>query len=140
MDFVHNVLFDEADALYDENAKEPATDEVFPTRPRRKKSKGQRETDLKEFPQDIVPTYAVSKETLDAFYGPGCWKHMPDETYKRLRHEPGFWMVEVHTVEVCVNIFRQTMSNLRNRPCVSGRCSRLQIHLQHILMRYKKAG
>ena len=27
---------------------------------------------------------------------------MPDETYKRLRHEPESWTVEVHTVEVYV--------------------------------------
>ena len=27
---------------------------------------------------------------------------MPDETYKRLRHEPELWTVEVHTVEVYV--------------------------------------
>lgn len=27
---------------------------------------------------------------------------MEDETYKRLRHEPESWMVEVHTVEVCL--------------------------------------
>ena len=27
---------------------------------------------------------------------------MPDETYKRLRHEPEAWTVEIHTVEVYV--------------------------------------
>ena len=27
---------------------------------------------------------------------------MPDETYKRLRHEPESWTVEIHTVEVYV--------------------------------------
>ena len=37
---------------------------------------------------------------LDAFYGKGNWKRMPNETYKRLRHEPESWTVEVHTVEV----------------------------------------
>ena len=70
--------------------------------PRRKKTKGQRDIDLKEFPEEIVPAHAVSKETLDAFYGPGCRKRMPDKTYKRLRHEPESWTVEVHTVEVYV--------------------------------------
>lgn len=29
---------------------------------------------------------------------------MPDETYKRLRHEPESWTVEIHTVEVYVGI------------------------------------
>lgn len=95
-------FFVEADALYDKDAKEPEADEVLPPRPRRKKTKGQRDIGLKDFPEDIVPAHAVPKETLDAFYGPGCWKRMPDETYKRLRHGPGSWTVEVHTVEVYV--------------------------------------
>ena len=81
-------FFDEADALYDKEAEEPGADEVLPPKPRRKKARGQRDIDLKEFPEDIIPAHAVSKETLDAFYGPGCWRRMPDETYKRLRHEP----------------------------------------------------
>lgn len=34
--------------------------------------------------------------------GEGNWKQMPSETYKRLRHEPERWTVEVHTVEVFV--------------------------------------
>ena len=95
-------FFDEADALYDKEAEEPGADEVLPPKPRRKKARGQRDIDLKEFPEDIIPAHAVSKETLDAFYGPGCWRRMPDETYKRLRHEPESWTVEVHTVEVYV--------------------------------------
>ena len=41
-------------------------------------------------------------EELDAFYGAGNWRRMKDETYKRLRHEPESWTVEVHTVEVYV--------------------------------------
>lgn len=95
-------FFNEAEAFYDKEANEPEADEVLPQKPRRKKAKGQRDTDLKEFPEDIIPPHAVSKEMLDAFYGPGCWKRMPDEAYKRLRHEPESWTVEVHTVEVYV--------------------------------------
>ncbi len=95
-------FFNEAEAFYDKDAKEPEADEVLPRSPRRKKAKGQRDTDLKEFPEDIIPVHGVSKETLDAFYGPGGWRRMPDETYKRLRHEPESWTVEVHTVEVYV--------------------------------------
>ena len=95
-------FFNEADVLYDAAAAEPAAEEVLPPRPRRKKAKGQRETDLKEFPEEILPPYCVSEEELDAFYGKGNWKRMPDETYKRLRHEPESWTVEVHTVEVYV--------------------------------------
>ena len=44
----------------------------------------------------------MSEECLDAFYGKGNWRRMPHETYKRLRHEPESWTVEVHTVEVYV--------------------------------------
>ena len=95
-------FFDEADALYDENAAEPDPEELFPARPKKKKSKGQRSTDLKDFPEDIIPTHSVPLEKLDAFYGAGNWRRMPDETYKRLRHEPESWTVEIHTVEVYV--------------------------------------
>lgn len=58
--------------------------------------------DLKEFPEEILPSYGVSEEELDAFYGKGNWRRLPDETFKRLRHEPESWTVEVHTVEVYV--------------------------------------
>lgn len=95
-------FFDEADTLFDPNAVEPEADEAVPARPRKKKAKGQRNIDLKDFPEEIIPAHGVSEETLDAFYGKGRWKRMPDETYKRLRHEPESWTVEVHTVEVYV--------------------------------------
>ena len=93
-------FFDEADAMYDSSAVEPEADEVITVR--KKKTKGQRELDLKDFPVDVIPTHSVSEEALDAFFGKGNWKKMPDETYKRLRHEPESWTVELHTVEVYV--------------------------------------
>lgn len=95
-------FFDEADTLRDESAGEPEEDQVIPPRPRKKKTKGQREMGLKAFPEEVIPAHTVSEETLDAFYGKGNWKRMPDETYKRLRHEPESWTVEIHTVEVYV--------------------------------------
>ena len=67
-----------------------------------KKKKGQRNLDLKDFPEEIIPPYSVSEEQLDTFYGKGNWRRMPDETYKRLRHEPESWTVEIHTIEVYV--------------------------------------
>ena len=66
------------------------------------RKKGQREMNLKDFPEEILPPYQVSTEELDTFYGAGNWRRMKDETYKRLRHEPESWTVEVHTVEVYV--------------------------------------
>ncbi len=95
-------FFDEADTLFDPNAAEPEAEELIPARPRKRKTKGQRDIDLKDFPEEIIPTHGVSEDMLDAFYGKGNWKRMPDETYKRLRHEPESWTVEVHTVEVYV--------------------------------------
>lgn len=95
-------FFDEAEALYDETIPEPDADEVLLSKKKKPKVKGQRELDLKDFPEDIIPTHSVSVEKLDAFFGKGNWKRMPDETYKRLRHEPESWTVEVHTVEVYV--------------------------------------
>ena len=94
-------FFDEAEASYNEYAPEPAAEEVLPAK-QSKKKKGQRNLDLKDFPEEIIPPYSVSKEQLDAFYGKSNWRRMPDETYKRLRHEPESWTVEIHTVEVYV--------------------------------------
>lgn len=93
-------FFDEADAAYDESSMEPSAEEVITAE--RAKKKGQRNIDLKDFPEEILPPYSVSEEQLDAFYGKGNWRRMPDETYKRLRHEPEAWTVEIHTVEVYV--------------------------------------
>lgn len=86
--------------MYDNFAAEPEADKVISVR--KKKTKGQRELNLKEFPVDVIPVHRVSGEALDAFFGKGNWKKMPDETYKRLRHEPESWTVELHTVEVYV--------------------------------------
>ena len=94
-------FFDEAEAACDESKKEPSAEEVLPAK-RTVKKKGQRDLDLKDFPEEILPPYSVSEEQLDAFYGKNNWRRMPDETYKRLRHEPESWTVEIHTVEVYV--------------------------------------
>ena len=95
-------FFDEADAIYDDRAAEPAEEEVLPPRSHRKETRCQRETDLKDFPEEVLTPYSISEEELDALYGMGNWKQMPDETYKRLRHEPESWTVEIHTVKVYV--------------------------------------
>ena len=94
-------FFDEAETLFDAAAQEPSVEEAVAVT-RKKKSKGQRELNLKAFPEEAVPVHSVSVEQLDTFYGKGCWRRMPDEVYKRLRHEPESWTVEVHTVEVYV--------------------------------------
>ena len=73
-------FFDEADALYNPIVPEPDPDEILPEKAKKKKSRGQREADLKDFPEDVIPTHTVSKEVLDAFYGEGNWKQLPSET------------------------------------------------------------
>lgn len=83
-------FFDEAENCCNLSVPEPAAEEVLPSR-RNHKKKGQRETDLKDFPEEILPPYQVSTEELDTFYGAGNWRRMKDETYKRLRHEPESW-------------------------------------------------
>ena len=95
-------FFDEADTLFDPNAVEPDAEEIIPAKPRKKRTKGQRDIDLKDFPEEIIPTHGISEDVRDAFYGKRNWKRMPDETYKRLRHEPESWTVEVHTVEIYI--------------------------------------
>lgn len=94
-------FFDEPEAAFDASVPEPPMEEVLPV-VRRKKSRGQRELNLKQFPEEIIPVHSVSEEQLNEFYGAGNWRRMPDEVYKRLRHEPESWTVEVHTVEVYV--------------------------------------
>ena len=41
-----------------------------------RKKKGQRNLDLKDFPEEILPPYSVSREQMDAFYREGNWRRM----------------------------------------------------------------
>ncbi|HUM84990.1 MAG TPA: IS66 family transposase [Lachnospiraceae bacterium] len=94
-------FFDEAEACSDTSAAEPDPEDALPPKHSHKK-KGQRDIDLRDFPEEKIPPHRVAEEKLDAFYGKGNWRRIPDETYKRLRHEPEAWKVEVHTVEVYI--------------------------------------
>ena len=93
-------FFDEAEACSDPEAPEPEAEEVIQAY-KRKKRKGKREEDLKDFPEE-PHLHSVTKEELDAFYGEGNWRSVKPDVYKRLRYEPASWTVEVHTVEVYV--------------------------------------
>lgn len=97
-------FFNEPEAFCDETAGEPDIDDVIDEclkKPRRPKKKGQREEDLKDFPQEEVP-HDVSRDTLDAAFGEGNWKTMPDEIYWQLRFEPAKWIAEKHIIKVYV--------------------------------------
>ena len=97
-------FFNEAEANCDETALEPTIEEVVDgmlQKPRRPKKKGQREEDLKDFPQEEVP-HDVSQKQLTDTYGEGNYKSMPDEIFWQLRFEPAKWIAEKHIVKVYV--------------------------------------
>ena len=93
-------LFDEAEAFCDPDADEPEIEEVVDAY-KRKKQKGKRDADLSGFPEEACP-HVIPREQLDGFFGPGNWRELPPEVFKRLRYEPASWTVEVHEVHVYV--------------------------------------
>lgn len=97
-------FFNEAEACCDESVPEPTIEEVIieaEKKPRKRKQKGQREEDLKDFPQEEIPHGVSEKKLLDTF-GEGNWKSMPDEIFWQLRFEPAKWVAEKHVVKVYV--------------------------------------
>lgn len=97
-------FFNEAEACCNEQLAEPSMEDVLETvlKPARKpKKKGQREEDLKAFPQEEIP-HEVSKKELDALFGEGNYKSMPDEICWQLRFEPARWIAEKHIIRVYV--------------------------------------
>ena len=96
-------FFNEAEASCQENCPEPTIEEAVAAAktPRKPKKKGQREEDLREFPQEEI-LHDIPASELDAAYGAGNWKGMPDEISWQLRFEPARWVAEKHVVKVCV--------------------------------------
>ena len=97
-------FFNEAEACYDAQHPEPTVDEVIEDalkKPRKPKKKGQREEDLKDFPQEEI-LHDVSKEKLIHTFGEGNYKSMPDEICWQLRFEPAKWIAEKHIIKVYV--------------------------------------
>ena len=67
--------------IMNETATEPTVEEVIdPSRkmPRKPKKKGQREEDLRDFPQEVIP-HDIPEQELNEAYGEGKWKSMPDK-------------------------------------------------------------
>lgn len=93
-------LFDEAEAVFDPEASEPAIEETVRSY-KRKKQAGKRDADLEGLPVEPHP-HDILPETLDDYFGEGCWRELPVETYKRLRYEPASWTVEEHSVHVYI--------------------------------------
>ena len=73
-------FFNEAEACFDEHSPEPVIDDVVNAVLKsacRAKKKGQREENLKDFPQEEIP-HDVPAEKLKALFGEGNYKSMPD--------------------------------------------------------------
>lgn len=97
-------FFNEAEANYSEDATEPSIEETVAAaaKPARKpKQKGQREEDLKDFPQEEIE-HDISMQELNDSFGEGNWKSMPDEVFWQLRFEPAKWIAEKHIIKVYV--------------------------------------
>ena len=97
-------FFNEAEADCNENVPEPTIDETLAFAmkpPRKRRKKGQREEDLKDFPQEEI-SHDVAAEELDDAFGRGNWKSMPDEIFWQLRFEPARWTAEKHVIKVYV--------------------------------------
>lgn len=97
-------FFNEAEACCDKEIPEPSIEEVIAAvvKPARKpKKKGLKEEQLNEFPQEEF-IHDVSNEKLDALFGDGNYKKMPDEICWQLRFEPAKWIAEKHIIKVYV--------------------------------------
>ena len=97
-------FFNEAEANYDGTAKEPTVEEVIDSSrkvPRKPKKKGQREEDLKDFPQEVI-LHDIPEQELNEAFGEENWKSMPDEIFWQLRFEPAKWTAEKHIIKVYV--------------------------------------
>lgn len=97
-------FFNEAEACCDEQISEPTVDDVIDDtvkKTRKRKKKGQREEDIKDFPQEVI-SHDISEAELNETFGEGNYKSMPDETCWRLRFEPAKWIAEKHIIKVYV--------------------------------------
>ena len=97
-------FFNEAEANCDEKVPEPTVEEVIDSArkvPKKPKKKGQREEDLKDFPQEEI-SHDIPEQELNEAFGEGNWKNMPDEIFWQLRFEPAKWIAEKHIIKVYV--------------------------------------
>ena len=97
-------FFNEAEANCDEKVPEPTVEDVIDSArkvPKKPKKKGQREEDLKDFPQEEI-SHDIPEQELNEAFGEGNWKNMPDEIFWQLRFEPAKWIAEKHIIKVYV--------------------------------------
>lgn len=91
------VFFNEAEAVYDLGAAEPEDLEVPASK--RPKRKGKKEADLSGLPVKRIDHY-LPEEELEAEFGPGGWKKLPDTISKRYHFIPAKVEVEEHHIGV----------------------------------------
>ena len=93
-------FFDEVENCCELDVDEPELQIVI-RKARRKKKKDQRELDLEGLPEKKI-SHPLTDEQLDAHYGSGNWRRLPDDTYARLRFTLASWTVERHSAAVAV--------------------------------------
>lgn len=96
-------FFNDVEAVYEEDTEEPLIDEVIEQKKKKAKVKGQRDINLAGFEEKEI-LHKLDPKDLDAFFGAGNWRRLPNEIYKRLACIPTQWIVEAHSVEVVVGI------------------------------------
>lgn len=91
------VFFNEAEAVYDLNEKEP--DELELKSPKQPKRKGKKESDLSGLTVRRIDHY-LSKEELEIEFGVNGWKQLPDAISKKYHFVPARVEVEEHHIGV----------------------------------------
>ena len=91
------VFFNEAEAVYDLNEKEP--DELELKSPKQPKRKGKKESDLSGLTVRRIDHY-LSEEELEAEFGVKGWKQLPDAISKKYHFVPARVEVEEHHIGV----------------------------------------
>ena len=91
------VFFNEAEAVYDINEKEP--DELELKSPKQPKRKGKKESDLSGLTVRRIDHY-LSEEELEIEFGVNGWKQLPDAISKKYHFAPARVEVEEHHIGV----------------------------------------
>ena len=94
------VFFNEAEAVYDLNEKEP--DELELKSPKQPKRKGKKESDLSGLTVRRIDHY-LSEEELEIEFGVNGWKQLPDAISKKYHFVPARVEVEEHHIGVYAN-------------------------------------
>ena len=91
------VFFNEAEAVYDLNEKEP--DDLELKSPKQPKRKGKKESDLSGLTVRRIDHY-LSEEELEIEFGVNGWKQLPDAISKKYHFVPARVEVEEHHIGV----------------------------------------